>query len=183
MDAPSDSTQDSQASVEGLIEALLFLGGTPLTPAQLGDVISENAPDEIVRIVAQLNQRYHRQGRPYEIRRVGAGYQMGLRPQFTSLVRRLHGHVRQVRLSQAAVEVLALVAYKQPVTPHEIDAVRGIDSAAILRQLRRRNLIESIEGGEPSDRTVRYQTTRRFLELFHLGNLDDLPRVQDALPI
>lgn len=164
---------------EPLLEAVLFVGGPPISAAQLGDVLGDVADEQIVRAAAQLNQRYHRQGRPYEIRRVGQGYQMVLRPQFGAIVRRVHGHSRVVRLSQAAVEVLSLVAYRQPVSAQQIDAMRGTDSSAILRQLRRRNLIDMVEQPEGGGRAAQFKTTHRFLELFHLNSLDDLLRVQD----
>ena len=178
-----DRIQDSEPSYDSIIEAVLFVGGLPVAGTHLDELFQGVEREQVVRAVAQLNQRYHRQRRPYEIRRVGQVYQIVLRPNFASVVRRLYGHTRQVRLSQAAIEVLSLVAYKQPVSPQEIDALRGIDSASILRQLRRRNLIQTVEGGESSDQSVRYQTTRRFLEFFHLTSLDDLPRVQETLPI
>jgi segregation and condensation protein B len=166
------------ASLSNLVEAALFIGGPPLQTEHLCELIPGVDKDKLVAAIAQLNQQYHRQGRPYEIRRVGSGYQMMLRPRFFSVASRLRRHSREVRLSQAAVEVLALVAYRQPVTPHQIDAIRGTDSSAILRQLRRRNLIEPVDQPEGS-RTIEYKTTRRFLELFRLTNLDDLPRVQE----
>ena len=179
--------QNLEPVAESILEAMLFVGGPPVDSAQLALVLNTTIDDQIVRAVAELNQRYHRQRRPYEIRRSGQGYQMLLRPQFASLPRRLYGRTRQVRLSQAAVEVLSLVAYKQPVTVQEVDAIRGIDSASILRQLRRRNLIETVNAPEADptadERGVKFQTTRRFLELFHLASLEDLPRLQETLPI
>ena len=186
MEVPADPSENPEPNLESIVEAMLFVGGPPVSSPQVAEALDAPVDDQIVRAAAQLNQRYHRQGRPYEIRRSGLGYQMVLRPQFTSLLRRLYGRTRQVRLSQAAVEVLSLVAYKQPVTLQEIDAIRGIDSASILRQLRRRNLIEAVNatGVETTaERAVQFQTTRRFLELFRLPSLDDLPRLQETLPI
>ena len=84
-----------------------------------------------------------------------------------------------MRLSVAAIEVLALVAYRQPTTLRSIDAVRGVDSGPIVRQLRRRNLIELAPPDESEDRSERFKTTKRFLQLFQLTSLDDLPRAQD----
>ncbi len=161
-----------------LIEACLFVGGPPLSAARIAQSLAGSDHETVVRAVAQLNHAYHRQGRPYEIRRVGSGYQMTLRPQFARIARRVAGQSRQVRLSQAAVEVLSLVAYNQPVTAHDVDAVRGTDSSAILRQLRRRNLIDTV-GHAERGRAAQYGTTRRFLELFHLAGLDELPRVEE----
>jgi segregation and condensation protein B len=127
-----------------VLEAILFSGGAPVTMDQLVD-LTELESGQVAQAIAQLNQHYFQQGRPYEIVRSGPSYQMLLRPQCANLVRRLSGRSREVRLSVAAIEVLALIAYKQPVTVRAIDAVRGVDSGPIVRQLRRRNLIELAE--------------------------------------
>ncbi len=177
IDDPSNELQPPTAA--RLIEALLFTGGPPCTAGQIVEVRSELDDEQVVAAVAELNRTYHRQGRPYEIRRVGAGYQMILRPQFHSTLRRLHGRTREVRLSLAAVEVLSLVAYRQPITVQKIDSIRGVDSGAVVRQLRRRNLIQPATATDGDSSTPRYEITRRVLELFHLSSLDDLPRVQE----
>jgi segregation and condensation protein B len=91
----------------------------------------------------------------------------------------LHGRQREARLSPAAIDVLALVAYRQPATRQEIDNLRGADSGALLRQLVRRNLIAVVQRGDGQHREVSYGTTPRFLELFQLQSLDDLPQTQD----
>ena len=167
---------DNRAAI---IEALLFTGGAPLDPARIVEIVGESGEGPIIEAVAQLNQSYFRQGRPYEIRRVRSGFQMALRPEFGPIVRRLHGRGREVRLSVAAIEVLSIIAYRQPLPVQTIDSIRGVDSAAIVRQLRRRNLIEPGDAPEGESKTPHYRTTKRFLELFHLLNLDDLPRVHE----
>jgi segregation and condensation protein B len=163
---------------QGLLEAILFSGGSQITVKQLIE-LTRLDDDRIVQTIARLNQRYFHQARPYEIRRSGEAYQMILRPQFARIARRLMGRSREVRLSVAAIEVLALVAYLQPTTLRSIDAQRGVDSGPIVRQLRRRNLIELAAPPEGEDRSEHFRTTKRFLQLFQLASLDDLPRVQD----
>jgi segregation and condensation protein B len=183
----SDARTDASPSAPGLaedslqlVEALLFSGGTTVTVQQLAQLTGLDE-DQIIQTIAQLNQQYFRQGRPYEIRRSQATYQMLLRPSFAAVVRRLRGRSHEVRLSVAAIEVLSLVAYKQPVTLQSIDAIRGVDSGPIVRQLLRRNLIEPAEPPTASSgvRSAVFRTTKRFLQLFHLNTLEDLPRVQD----
>jgi segregation and condensation protein B len=173
------SDEPIPADAIGLVEALLFSGGSAAAIDRLAQV-SRLDEGQIVGTIAQLNQHYYRQGRPYEIRKTNAGYQMLLRPQFAGVVRRLHGRSRFVRLSVAAIEVLSIVAYRQPVNVRTIDADRGVESGAIVRQLRRRNLIEVVTpppaDGDGSDY---FKTTRRFLQVFQLQSLDDLPRVQE----
>ena len=177
------SDQPSQPRDTGnhaaIIEAMLFAGGAPLNAAQLAAFVGDAGDGPVIEAVAQLNQQYFRQGRPYEIRRVGNGLQMVLRREFSPIVRRLRGHGREVRLSVAAIEVLSIIAYRQPIDLHTIDSIRGVDSGAIVRQLRRRNLIEPADAKEGETRTAHFGTTKRFLEIFRLVTLDDLPRVQE----
>ncbi len=92
---------------------------------------------------------------------------------------KLYGATREARLSPAAIDVLALVAYRQPATKPEIDSLRGADSGALLRQLVRRGLIAVVHRGEAGHREVSYGTTARFLEMFGLSSVEDLPQTQD----
>jgi segregation and condensation protein B len=104
---------------------------------------------------------------------------LALRPRYQPVMEKLYGTMREARLSQAAVDVLALVAYRQPATKQEIDSLRGADCGGLLRQLVRRGLIAIVQRGEASQRQVSYGTTPRFLEMFQLKSLDDLPQTQD----
>ncbi len=102
-----------------------------------------------------------------------------LRHRFKDVAERLYGQSRDARLSPAAIDVLSLVAYRQPVAKQEIDSLRGAESGALLRQLVRRGLVAIVQRGESSRREVLFGTTARFLELFQLHGLDDLPQTQD----
>ena len=102
-----------------------------------------------------------------------------LRPRYRQVVDRLYGGTREARLSPAALDVLALVAYRQPATKQEVDSLRGAESGALLRQLVRRGLIAVVQRADAEQRAVAYGTTGRFLELFGLSGLEDLPRTQD----
>jgi segregation and condensation protein B len=103
---------------------------------------------------------------------------MALRPGFRDVRERLHGGQREARLSPPALDTLALVAYRQPVTRQEVDSLRGADSQALLRQLVRLGLV-AVQRGDAGQKEVAYGTTSRFLRLFGLRGLDDLPRTQD----
>ncbi len=181
-----------------IIEALLFVGGEPLTPARAGDIVRGLAPAQFHQAIANLNRDYRRQGRPYAIGVQGEGYVLTLRPCFRDVIDKLYGGVREARLSTAALDVLSLVAYRQPIGKQEIDSLRGAESGHLLRQLIRRGLVEIVHRGEGERRAfstptesatctagkeVTYGTTPRFLELFGLQNLDDLPRTQDLQQI
>jgi segregation and condensation protein B len=155
-----------------IIEALLFAGGQPLTPERAGAVVRGLSADDVRHLVDDLNRTYRRQNRPYTIQATEQGYVLGLRPRYQSVMERLHGGPREARLSKAAVEVLSLIAFRQPVTRAEIDGQRGSDSGALVRQLVRLGLVAVLPG--PA-----YGTTARFLELFNLRSLDDLPQTLD----
>ncbi|HYV37635.1 MAG TPA: SMC-Scp complex subunit ScpB [Gemmataceae bacterium] len=162
-----------------IIEALLFVGGVPLTQARAAQIIRGFTSDQFSEAVESLNQDYRQQGRPYAIQPRGDGFVLTLRPRFRSVLEKIYGAAREARLSTAAVDVLSLVAYRQPATKQEIDSLRGAESGALLRQLVRRGLVMVARRADAQDREVSYGTTGRFLELFGLGSLEDLPRTQD----
>ena len=161
-----------------IVEALLFAGGQPLTPDRAAAVVRGLSPEHVRELIDELNRTYRRQNRPYMIQPTDKGYVLSLRPRYQSVVERLHGGPREARLSKAAVEVLSLIAFRQPATRAEIDGQRGADSAALIRQLVRLGLVAVLPGDGPT-----YGTTARFLELFHLRSLDDLPQTLDLQQI
>lgn len=162
-----------------ILEAFLFIGGRPLTAASASEAIRGLTADQFMAAIAELNRDYKRQGRPYAIQPREHGYALVLRPRFREVTEKLYGTAREARLSPAAVDALALVAYRQPATKAEIDGLRGNESGPLLRQLVRRGLIAVVGRGEANQREVTYGTTARFLQLFGLRSLDDLPQTQD----
>jgi segregation and condensation protein B len=162
-----------------LVEALLFVGGSPLTAARACEAIRGLSEAQFAECVAALNAEYREQGRPYLIQAQESGHVMALRARFQPVVEKLYGGQRAARLSPAAIDVLALVAYRQPATKQEIDTLRGTDCGSLLRQLVRRGLVAVVHRGDADRREVTYGTTPRFLELFKLRSLDDLPQTQD----
>jgi segregation and condensation protein B len=164
---------------ERLVEAMLFLGGPPLTPARAVEAVRGLVPERLAEAVERLNRAYRLQGRPYHIQIRDQGYELVLRPRFNRVIDRLIGSPREARLSPQALDVLALVAYRQPVTRAEVEGLRGVDSAGPLRQLVRLGLVAVQRGGTGSGPDLIYSTTARFLTLFRLRTLDDLPRTQD----
>lgn len=158
-----------------LLEALLFVGGPPLTAQRAAEVIRGLKPDGFRELIDGLNRDYRRQNRPYRIVPHGDGYALLPQARYRDVLQRLAGAVRETRLSPAARDTLAVVVYKEPVTGDEVDAVRGADSQALLRQLVRLGLIApERQPGEPP--VVVYRTTGKFLDLFGLQSRDDLPR-------
>jgi segregation and condensation protein B len=128
--------------------------------------------------VAELGREYEELGRAFEIWEVAGGYQLRTRPEYASYLRLLHRE-RPLRLSRAALETLAVVAYRQPVTRAEVEAVRGVEADAVIRSLLERQLVRVAGHREVPGRPMLYATTKRFLEVFGLGELDDLPTLRE----
>jgi segregation and condensation protein B len=175
---PPSSEPASPPPLPRILEALLFLGGAPLSAARACEVVRGLTPERLAELIDGLNRDYRRQGRPYRIRAGGGGYELALLPRFRSVRERLYGSTREARLTPAARDVLALVAYRQPATRQELEALRGADCGSPLRLLVRLGLV-AVQRGDASSREVCYGTTARFLSLLQLRSLDDLPRTQD----
>ncbi|MFW6125292.1 MAG: SMC-Scp complex subunit ScpB [Pirellulales bacterium] len=168
-----------EVNPRSILEAMLFVGGMPVVADQAASLMRGVSPAEVEDLVYDLNREYRRQGRPYTIVADSDGYRLALNRGWGRVVERLYGSpVREVRLSHAAIEVLALVAYRQPITRQEVEALRGAASGAILRQLVRRELL-CLSRGQSGSRDVYYHTTQRFLHVFGLESLDELPRPKD----
>lgn len=166
---------------KSILEAMLFVGhpaGEPLLSERIAALMRGVRPAEVDELVRELNDEYERSGAPYEIASVGAGYQLALRQEFAGLRDAFYGRVREARLSQPAVDVLAVVAYHQPLTQEEVEKLRGKPSGGILSQLVRRDLLALERPPEKKARPT-YRTTARFLDLFDLDSLSELPQRQE----
>lgn len=159
------------------VEAVLFACGEPLELDKLA-AAAEIEKDTAERIIERLNDRYKEQKSAFMIGKLGDSYQMMTRPEFARYVKSAMETRRQAPLTQAALEVLAIVAYNQPITRAFVDQVRGVDSSGVVRSLVERNLLE--EHGRLNDvpgRPIAYRTTENFLRCFGFSSLDDLPPV------
>src|SRR3954452_22726691 len=159
--ATREAAPDPAAPPLRIVEALLFVGGAALSAARACEVVRGLTPEQFAQAVAALNRDYRLQGRPYRIQPTGQGYQLALLPRFRGVMDRLYGSAREARLSPAALDVLALVAYRQPVTRQEVESLRGADSGGQLRQLVRLGLV-AVQRGDAGRREVSYGTTPRF---------------------
>lgn len=180
--ARAPAPADAPPPPDRILEALLFVGGPPLAPEAVAGVIRGFTPDRVRDAIERLNKTYRAQNRPYTVQPQGGGYVLAVRPAFRDVKEKLYGGPREARLGQPALDVLSLVAYRQPVTKADVDALRGADSAGPLRQLVRLGLVAVTTRGEAGGRAVGYGTTPRFLDLFGLASLDDLPRLADGPP-
>lgn len=174
----TDGDDGCEITPRSILEAMLFVGSPqnePLSNKQVAALMRGVRPGEVDALVRQLNVDYERRQCPYTIVEEGGGYHLKLRNQFARLRDKFYGKVRQARLSQAAIEVLAAVAYNEPITSEDVNKLRGTASSHVLAHLVRRQLLRLVRG-EGGPRRVVYYTTPRFLELFGLKSLADLPR-------
>jgi segregation and condensation protein B len=177
---PPDDTAFA-VTPKSILEAILFVGhpiSEPLTSERIAALMRGVQPREIDDLVDELNAEYAAERRPYSVVSVDAGYRLSVRPEFGSLRDAFYGRIREARLSQSAIDVLAIVAYQQPVGMDVIDRLRGKPSGAILSLLVRRDLLW-LEGSADRKSKPAYRTTERFLDLFDLDRLADLPRSQE----
>ena len=168
------------ANPEQIIEAMLFVGGVPLTAATAGAAIRGLTAEGFREIADAIAQRYRLQHRPYAIMPREGGYALELLPAYRGLRERVFGGPRIARLAPAALDCLAAIAYRQPAAKADIDAVRGTDSGPVLRQLIRLGLIAARQRLGAGAGEVRYGTTARFLQVFGLESIEDLPRLGET---
>lgn len=167
-----------ESQQRSLAEALILAAVEPIPAPRIASVIPGCTPARARSLVEALNADYEVQGRGFEICEVAGGYQLRTRSEFAGFVQRLQP-VRPLRLSQPALETLAVVAYRQPATRAEVEFVRGVDAGAVIRGLLERKLLRIAGHREVPGRPLLYATTRRFLEVFDLATLDDLPTLRD----
>ena len=170
--------EEAELSPKSILEAMLFVGdpnGQPLIAAQVAKMMRGVSVQEIDDLISDLNCAYQDTGSVYEIRRQDAGYVMALRDQYDGLRERFYGTVRETKLAQVAIDVLAVVAYNQGISRQEIDAMRDQSSGSVLSQLVRRKMLR-LERTEEKPRKTIYFTTARFLQVFGLEDIEDLPQ-------
>jgi segregation and condensation protein B len=182
---PDETTPDADdacpVTPKSILEAILFVGhpaNEPLASERIAALMRGVQPREIDELVRELNAEYAAEQSPYAIQSVDLGYQLALKPEFAPLRDAFYGRIREARLSQSAIDVLAIVAYQQPISQDQIDRLRGKPSGAILSQLVRRALLVLERPAEKKAKPV-FRTTERFLDLFDLDQLSDLPRSQE----
>jgi segregation and condensation protein B len=161
-----------------LVEAVLFAAKEPISFRRLA--AASGLPDATAArtVVTEINQRLDAEGRAFRVEEVAGGVQMLTRQAFATWVRRRPEVPSEQLLSQAMLETLAIIAYRQPIVRAEIEAIRGVNCDEILRQLLQRTLIRIAGRHEDLGRPYLYETTRTFLQLFGLPSLDNLPKLQ-----
>jgi segregation and condensation protein B len=166
-----------------VVEALLFASDTPLEPERIREVLDLEHVAAARELVTELTTRYDEGGRGLTIVEVGGGYRMVTRPELAPWLVRMARARTRVRLSRPALETLAIIAYKQPVSRPEVDAVRGVNSEGVLDNLLERRLVRIAGRKEAPGRPFLYETTREFLVAFGLRDVGELPKVEGDLVI
>jgi segregation and condensation protein B len=167
---------------EQIVEAVLFASDAPLTAAELARADEGLDEDAVEAAIQVLRADYEAHERAFQIYELAGGYQLLTRPEYAGCLERLATVAQSSRLSAPALEVLAILAYRQPLGRAEIEEIRGVSSAGVLRTLQDRGLIEVVGRAEGLGRPLLYGTTSRFLEHMGFRSLDDLPRPED-LPV
>jgi len=181
-DGPNGNGNDNSSPLSGLkgiLEAILFVSGEPLSVDRMLGVVEGVSRAELVSALEALQGDYAAEGRGLQLVEVAGGFQIATRPDCATWIKRLERTKEGARLSRSAMETLAIVAYKQPVVRAEIEQIRGVDSAAVLKTLLERRLVRIVGRRDAPGRPILYGTTRQFLQAFGLKDLADLPALRD----
>lgn len=162
-----------------IVEAVILASPEPISAQRIAELVPRCNPTQVRGFVGELNELYASERHAFEIWEVAGGYQLRSLPEFAPYLKQIQ-KTRPLRLSQAALETLAIVAYRQPVTRAEVEQIRGVDAGAVLRTLLDRRLIRIAGHRDVPGRPIVYGTTRRFLEVFGLVKLADLPNLRDV---
>ena len=189
LEAVADESVDDNVgcpiSPESIVESILFVGAprdVKLNSRKIAAVLRDVSPKEVTKIVGELNRRYEKDNSAYRIKVDGGVFEMVLDPKLTEFQQEFFGRNREVRLSQAAIEVMAVVAYNQPITREQVEVLRAKPSGGVLKQLLKRQLLEETRD-EKNPKVKYYCTADRFLDLFELEELADLPQSHDMADI
>lgn len=169
----------TKEKIKSVLESLMFVMGEPVEAKTAADLF-EMPVSDILKIFRELAGDYEERGSGLRIREVDKAFQLCTNAENDDYIRVLCTPVKEKKLSQSSLEVLAIIAYKQPVTKGQIDSIRGIRSDRVLEGLMKRDLIEELGRSNAVGRPYLYGTTRRFLEIFGFESLSELPEIEDA---
>ena len=166
----------AQNELQRVVEALLFSSEKPLNAAQIQETFEEKiSAEDIKRALEALKAEYETQDRAFRVFEIAGGYQLATDERFAPYLRRLHQAREKKRVTQASLETLSIIAYRQPVTRADIEAIRGVNVDGAVKTLLEKNLIRIVGRKEVPGRPMLYGTTKEFLEHFGLNSLDQLP--------
>jgi segregation and condensation protein B len=169
------------SEIKPILESLLFVSEDLVRLETLAEILPEWNEEAILEGIRQIKAEYEEPSRGLELAEVAGGYQFRTKPRWAEWIARLK-KVKAVKFSQAALETLAIIAYRQPIIRSQIEQIRGVDSGWILRTLMEKGLIKMTGRKELPGRPIVYGTTQTFLELFGLSKLSDLPTIKEIQP-
>jgi len=173
-----DAEADFEPTVESVIEAVLFASDEPLTIARLSGIV-ETSAKQVAGHIKNLNDKYRANSSAFRSEQIAGGFQMLTLSAYNHWLKKLLRARDDRKLTPAALETLAIIAYKQPVIRADIEAVRGVSSGEIIRGLMYKGLVKIVGRAEVLGRPMLYGTTRKFLEIFGLNTLKDLPKIEE----
>jgi segregation and condensation protein B len=167
-------------TIESIIEAILFASDEPLSAERLAAIAEFNGGiKQVKQCIETLNQQYADAGRSFRIEEIAGGFQMMTLPEYNNWLRKLLRDRGDNKLTPAALETLAILAYKQPVIRADVEAIRGVACGEMIRSLMYKGLVKIVGKAEILGRPLLYGTTKKFLEVFGLSSLKDLPKVEE----
>lgn len=170
-----------RAELKSIIEALIFVSDSPLSTNQIKEVLAEElGQEDISQFMKELNQEYEATNRSFIIQEVAGAFRMVTRPDFAPWLKALYKSKVKERLTRPSLETLAIIAYKQPVTKPEIEAIRGVNVDGVIATLLERNLVRIAGRKDTVGRPLLYATTNEFLAHFGLSSLSDMPKLPEV---
>jgi len=171
-----------RSTAKGIIEALLFASEKSISLEEICQVLEGEDKKTLKELIEELKGEYELQGRGFRLVKVAGGFQVCTRPDFAPWLAKLFRSRRISRFSKPALETLAIVAYRQPVTRAEVESIRGVNVEGVLRTLLEKGMVRIRGRKDSPGRPLIYGTTNRFLEYFGLNSLSELPRLEELVP-
>jgi len=175
---PAQEDQDVELTVESVVEAVLFASDEPLSAARLANIVEADTK-QVRQHIENLNEKYRAKHNAFRIEQIAGGFQMLTLSPYNHWLKKLLRVRSDNKLSAAAMETLAIIAYKQPVIRADIEVIRGVAAGEVIRSLSYKGLVKIVGRAEVLGRPMLYGTTKKFLEVFGLNTLKDLPKIEE----
>lgn len=165
--------------IKTIVEAMLFVSDKPLFLNEIKGVLDDNSVTDIKEAISELAKYYETSGRAFRVKEIAGGFQLVTDPSLATWLKKLYKTAGSERLSGPSLETLAIIAYKQPVSKPEIEAIRGVNVDGVLKTLIEKNLVRILGRKETVGRPIIYGTTQEFLQYFGLNSLEELPKLEE----
>ena len=174
-----EQVNENEPNVASVLEAILFASDESLSAQRLVNIIGASSPGQVKKYIKELNEKYEANGNSFRIEEIAGGFQMLTLSIYNQWLTKLVKVRDEGKLSPAALETLAIIAYKQPVIRVDIEAIRGVGAGEMIRSLMYKGLVKIAGRAEVLGRPMLYGTTKKFLEVFGLSSLKDLPKIEE----